>query len=72
MLILYTTHLDSCSPIKTFDEKTQSLKPVPLYRILKESPELSETLVKWQEDWQACDQLANERSCIRSAGISRD
>ena len=57
MLILYTTHLDSCSPIKTFDEKTQSLKPVPLYRILKESPELSEALVKWQEDWQACDQL---------------
>ncbi|MDH2998480.1 hypothetical protein A1D22_10755 [Pasteurellaceae bacterium LFhippo2] len=50
--ILYTTHLDSCSPLYSGTD----FCPVPLYR-LGDNPELTEQLIKWQEDWQACDQL---------------
>lgn len=52
-LILYTTHLDSCSPIRS----GQDLKPIPVYRLLKEQPELAQAIIQWQENWQACDQL---------------
>ncbi|MDD0824914.1 Zn-ribbon-containing protein [Mannheimia sp. AT1] len=49
--ILYTTHLDTCSPL--FDG--ESFAPIPLYRLKNQS--LSESLLNWQQNWQACDQL---------------
>lgn len=51
-LILYTTHLDTCSPIYNGAD----FCPIPLYKIVNQ-PDLSEKIIKWQENWQACDQL---------------
>ena len=51
--VLYTTHLQSCSPLHSGDDLT----PIPLYKRLKNIPHLSQDLIKWQENWQACDQL---------------
>lgn len=51
--ILYTSYVDSGSPLAHGDE----LKGIPLYRVLQNEPELSQAIVKWQENWQACDQL---------------
>lgn len=50
--ILYTTHLDTCSPIYN----GESACPIPLYQV-SDDPALSEKIIKWQENWQACDQL---------------
>lgn len=49
--ILYTTHLDTCSPL--YDGET--FMPIPLYRLKKQS--LAESLLDWQQRWQACDLL---------------
>lgn len=49
--ILYTTHLDTCSPL--YDG--ESFAPIPLYRLKDQV--LSEALLSWQQNWQACDQL---------------
>ncbi len=51
--ILYTTYLQVCSPLHSGD----SLQPIPLYRQLSQNPALSMDIIKWQENWQACDQL---------------
>ncbi|MCK3657035.1 hypothetical protein A4G19_15340 [Pasteurellaceae bacterium Macca] len=50
--VLYTTHLESCSPLYNGVD----FRPVPLYRLKQDMP-LNEALIKWQENWQACDQL---------------
>lgn len=52
MLMLYTTYLDSCSPVRD-----QNMHPVPLYKVAGSDPVFSQALIKWQESWQACDQL---------------
>ncbi|MDU8923985.1 Zn-ribbon-containing protein [Pasteurellaceae bacterium LIM206] len=51
--ILHTTYLQVCSPLHCGDH----LAPIPLYKQLKKAPHLSMDLIKWQENWQACDQL---------------
>ncbi|MDP8079864.1 Zn-ribbon-containing protein [Phocoenobacter skyensis] len=51
--ILYTTHLDSCSPVFN----SQHFLPIPLYEITHSNQEMAQQILKWQEDWQACDQL---------------
>ncbi|PJG86331.1 Zn-ribbon-containing protein [Conservatibacter flavescens] len=51
--ILYTTYLQSCSPLHSGDD----FLPIPLYKKLKNQPHLSMDIIKWQENWQACDQL---------------
>ncbi|WP_032092718.1 Zn-ribbon-containing protein [Necropsobacter rosorum] len=51
--ILYTTYLQSCSPLHSGDD----FLPIPLYKQLKNVPHLSMDIIKWQENWQACDQL---------------
>ncbi|MEO2280891.1 Zn-ribbon-containing protein [Pseudoalteromonas pernae] len=51
--ILYTTYLHTCSPLYCGDD----FLPVPLYRIPAIANGDYKTLIKWQEDWQACDQL---------------
>lgn len=44
--VLYTTHLQSCSPIHS----GENLAPIPLYKQLKNQPHLSQDLIKWQEN----------------------
>lgn len=51
--VLYTTYLQSCSPLHSGD----NLMPIPLYRQFQWIPHLSQDIIKWQENWQACDQL---------------
>ncbi len=51
--ILYTTYLQSCSPLHSGED----FLPIPLYKQLKNVPHLSMDIIKWQENWQACDQL---------------
>ncbi|OOF45679.1 Zn-ribbon-containing protein [Rodentibacter trehalosifermentans] len=51
--LLYTTHLQSCSPLHSGED----FSPIPLYKQLKTQPHLSQDVMKWQENWQACDQL---------------
>ncbi|MGX2967530.1 Zn-ribbon-containing protein [Ursidibacter sp. B-7004-1] len=63
--ILYTTHLDTCSPIYNGDD----FCPVPLYQL--GDTELSEKVIKWQEDWQACDQLQMNGSVLEKISLEQ-
>lgn len=51
--ILYTTYVHTCSPLYCGDD----FLPVPLYKIPAIANGDYKTLLKWQEDWQACDQI---------------
>lgn len=63
--IVYTTHLDSCSPIYNGVD----FCPIPLYRF-GFAPELNEQLVKWQENWQACDQLQMNGEALEQQALA--
>ncbi|OOF69427.1 Zn-ribbon-containing protein [Rodentibacter caecimuris] len=63
--ILYTTHLQSCSPIHS----GENFAPIPLYKQLQYQPHLSQDLIKWQENWQACDQLQMNGSTLEQAAL---
>lgn len=63
--LLYTTHLQSCSPLHSGDD----LSPIPLYQQLKNSPALSQDIIKWQENWQACDQLQMNGSTLEQQAL---
>ncbi|QIZ77406.1 Zn-ribbon-containing protein [Ferrimonas lipolytica] len=51
--VLYTTYVHSCSPLR--DGNT--LLPVPLYRLPATFNGDHKSVVKWQTEWQACDEL---------------
>lgn len=51
--ILYTTYLHTCSPLYCGEH----FMPVPLYRVPPIANGDFKALLKWQEDWQACDQI---------------
>ncbi|MGQ0286032.1 Zn-ribbon-containing protein [Pasteurellaceae bacterium 22721_9_1] len=63
--VLYTTHLQSCSPL----HNGENLAPIPLYKSLKNQPHLSMDLIKWQENWQACDQLQMNGSTLEQQAL---
>lgn len=63
--ILYTTYLQSCSPLHSGED----FLPIPLYKQLKNIPHLSMDLIKWQENWQACDQLQMNGSVLEQAAL---
>lgn len=65
--VLYTTHLQTCSPLHNGD----NLAPVPLYKLLKNQPHLSLDLIKWQENWQACDQLQMNGSSLENQALAQ-
>jgi len=48
--VLYSTYVQSCSPIRCLDH----FSPVPLYKLPEDC---RKPLVKWQESQAACDQL---------------
>lgn len=63
--ILYTTYLQSCSPIHSGDDFT----PIPLYKYFKDIPHLSMDVIKWQENWQACDQLQMNSAVLEKTAL---
>lgn len=57
--VLYTTYVHTCSPLRDGD----SLLPIPLYR---NSPTFNgdhKGVIKWQTEWQACDELQMAGGC---------
>ena len=64
--MLYTTHLQSCSPLHSGGD----FSPIPLYKQLKNQPHLSQDLIKWQENWQACDQLQMNGSVLEKESLN--
>jgi predicted nucleic acid-binding Zn ribbon protein len=57
--ILYTTYVHSCSPLRCGD----TFRPIPLYR---NAPTLNgdhKAIIKWQTEWQACDELQMAGGC---------
>ncbi|UWZ92736.1 Zn-ribbon-containing protein [[Pasteurella] aerogenes] len=65
--LLYTTHLHSCSPLHSGDD----FAPIPLYKSLKKAPHLSMDVIKWQENWQACDQLQMNGSTLEQSALQQ-
>ncbi|QQF64947.1 Zn-ribbon-containing protein [Histophilus somni] len=63
--VLYTTYLQSCSPLHSGDD----LLPIPLYKQFKNIPHLSMDIIKWQENWQACDQLQMNGSILEQQAL---
>lgn len=63
--VLYTTYLQSCSPLHNGDDLT----PIPLYKQLKNLPHLAMDVIKWQENWQACDQLQMNGSVLEQQAL---
>ncbi|WP_299020369.1 Zn-ribbon-containing protein [uncultured Photobacterium sp.] len=57
--VIYTTYVHTCSPLRCGD----TLMPIPLYRI---GPTLNgdhKAVVKWQTEWQACDEIQMAGGC---------
>lgn len=52
-MILYTTFVHTCSPLRCGEH----FSPVPLYRLPPIANGDHKRLLKWQEDWEACDQI---------------
>tara|TARA_R110001583_G_scaffold10698_6_gene49131 strand:- start:1193 stop:1969 length:777 start_codon:yes stop_codon:yes gene_type:complete len=62
--VLYTTFLDTCSPLRC----GETLQPIPLYR----TPEAisngdRKSILKWQEEWINCDELQMNGSAVSAA-----
>ena len=51
--VLYTTYVHTCSPLRC----GETLMPIPLYRLGKTLEGDHKTAVKWQTEWQACDEI---------------
>lgn len=57
--VLYTTYVHTCSPLRS----GETLLPIPLYR---HSPTFNgdhKSIIKWQTEWQACDELQMAGGC---------
>lgn len=57
--VLYTTFVHTCSPLRSGD----SLLPIPLYRIPATFNGDHKAVVKWQTEWQACDEVQMAGGC---------
>lgn len=51
--ILYTSYVHMCSPLRSGD----NLLPIPLYQIPATFNGDHKRIIKWQSEWQACDEL---------------
>ena len=51
--ILFTNYISTCSPIRCYDH----FEPVPLYKLPAIANGDQKQIIKWQEDYVACDQL---------------
>lgn len=62
--LLYTSYVDSSSPLYHGD----LFQAMPLY-YLGDQPELTERIIRWQENWQACDQLQMNGSVLEQTAL---
>ncbi|WP_341503470.1 Zn-ribbon-containing protein [Gallaecimonas sp. GXIMD4217] len=67
--LLYTTFVHSCSPLRCGDH----FLPIPLYRLPALANGDHKLLLRWQDDWMACDQLqmngvSAEQACLKEMG----
>lgn len=51
--VLYTSFVHMCSPLRAGD----TLQPIPLYRIPATFNGDHKRVIRWQSEWQACDEL---------------
>ncbi|MFD2179272.1 Zn-ribbon-containing protein [Veronia pacifica] len=51
--VLYTTYVHTCSPLRCGD----SLLPIPLYHLPATFNGDHKAVVRWQTEWQACDEI---------------
>jgi predicted nucleic acid-binding Zn ribbon protein len=64
-MLLYTSFLHSCSPLRCGDH----FAPIPLYRLPAIANGDHKQIIKWQEDWEACDQLQMNGSIAEHAAL---
>nr|WP_211092014.1 Zn-ribbon-containing protein [Vibrio agarilyticus] len=57
--VLYTTYVHTCSPLRS----GESLLPIPLYRYGPTFNGDHKAVIKWQTEWQACDELQMAGAC---------
>ena len=57
--VLYTTYVHTCSPLRSGD----TLLPIPLYRNSATLNGDHKALIKWQTEWQACDEIQMAGAC---------
>ncbi|MCG6201274.1 Zn-ribbon-containing protein [Psychromonas antarctica] len=64
--LLYTTFLDTCSPLRC----GETLAPIPLYRTAEAiSNGDRKSVIKWQEEWINCDELQMNGSAVSSVAL---
>ncbi|MGL5359937.1 MAG: DUF2310 family Zn-ribbon-containing protein, partial [Shewanella sp.] len=51
--LLYTSYVHMCSPLRSGD----NLLPIPLYQIPATFNGDHKRIIRWQSEWQACDEL---------------
>ncbi|MCL1124360.1 Zn-ribbon-containing protein [Shewanella surugensis] len=51
--IIYTSYVHMCSPLRSGD----TLQPIPLYQIPATFNGDHKRVIRWQTEWQACDEL---------------
>lgn len=57
--VLYTTYVHTCSPLRSGDD----LLPIPLYRNPATFNGDHKAIIKWQTEWQACDEIQMAAGC---------
>lgn len=62
-MLLYTSFVHTCSPLRCGDH----FAPIPLYRLPAIANGDHKQIIKWQEDWEACDQLQMNGSIAEHA-----
>lgn len=63
--VLYTSYLHTCSPLRCGEH----FAPIPLYRIPAVANGDFKQVLKWQEDWEACDQLQMNGSILEHQAV---
>ncbi len=51
--VIYTSYVHMCSPVRSGD----SLLPIPLYRLPATFNGDHKHVIRWQSEWQACDEI---------------
>jgi len=51
--LVYTSYVHMCSPVRSGD----TLQPIPLYRLPATFNGDHKRIIRWQTEWQACDEL---------------
>ena len=69
--LLYTTYLQSCSPLHSGEDNNgEEFLPIPLYHYFKDIPHLAMDIIKWQENWQAYDQLQMNATTLETQALN--